>query len=119
VADNVTTLILRAGCHRPDGDGDGWRIRIGAAGYETVLFGLFDKHKVDEVTLNGVEKDLIDSPYSNLDGVKPGEFGSVLGPRRGRRARLDRVVCLHGRRDGRAQRPHLEGEVVDAQLGAR
>ena len=42
-------------------------------------FKLFDQYKVDRLTLNGVEKDLTDNTWSDLNGVKPGAFGAVLG----------------------------------------
>ncbi|UNX54921.1 hypothetical protein MF406_01075 [Georgenia sp. TF02-10] len=48
-------------------------------GYEKVSFKLFDAHKVDRLTLNGVVKDLVDNAWSDLNDVGPGSFGAVLG----------------------------------------
>jgi chitodextrinase len=47
--------------------------------YSSVSFALSDEGGIDRLTLNGVEKDLTDNPYSDLNGVKPGMFGAVLG----------------------------------------
>lgn len=60
---------------------DGETETIGSVedGYELVSFKLFDAGKVDRLTLNGVEKDLTDDVWSDLNGVKPGAFGGVLG----------------------------------------
>ena len=48
-------------------------------GYEVVSFKLFDQYKIDRLTVNGVEKNLTDNTWSDLNGVKPGAFGAVLG----------------------------------------
>ncbi|GAB2850528.1 family 43 glycosylhydrolase [Microbacterium insulae] len=50
-----------------------------SAGYELLSLKLFDQYKVDVLTLNGVEKNLTDNTWSDLNGVKPGVFGAVLG----------------------------------------
>ncbi|WP_439590905.1 choice-of-anchor I family protein [Microbacterium sp.] len=48
-------------------------------GYELVSFKLYDAGKVARLTLNGVEKDLTDNAWSDLNFVKPGKFGAVAG----------------------------------------
>ncbi|WP_402463686.1 Ig-like domain-containing protein [Isoptericola aurantiacus] len=53
---------------------------VGADGrYRTAGFKLHDASKVDKVELNGVVKDLTDSTWSDVNGVKPGRFGGVEG----------------------------------------
>ncbi|UOE45066.1 hypothetical protein [Agromyces larvae] len=53
---------------------------VGADGsYSKVSFKLFDAGKVDKVVLNGVEKNLSDNAWSDLNFVRPGVFGAVLG----------------------------------------
>lgn len=47
--------------------------------YSDVSFKLYDAGKIDRLTLNGVEKDLTDNVWSDLNGVKPGVFGAVTG----------------------------------------
>lgn len=47
--------------------------------YSTVSFKLNDAEKVSRLTLNGVEKDLTDAVWSDLNGVVPGSFGAVAG----------------------------------------
>jgi len=47
--------------------------------YKSASFKLFDAGKVDKVVLNGVVKDLSNSTYSDLNGVKPGVFGAIEG----------------------------------------
>jgi LPXTG-motif cell wall-anchored protein len=47
--------------------------------YRSVSFKLHDPSKVDGLTLNGVEKDLTNDVWSDLNGVKPGTFGAVEG----------------------------------------
>lgn len=47
--------------------------------YSQVSFKLFDAGKIDRLTLNGVEKDLVDDVWSDLNGVKPGVFGAREG----------------------------------------
>ena len=42
-------------------------------------YKLHDAGKIDRLTLNGVVKDLTDNVWSDLNGVKPGSFGAVLG----------------------------------------
>ena len=52
----------------------------GAGGtYSSVSYKLHDAGKIDRLTLNGVVKDLTDNVWSDLNGVKPGAFGAVLG----------------------------------------
>ena len=51
-----------------------------AAGvYRNVSFALFDAYQIDKLTLNGVEKNLTNNNFSDLNGVKPGQFGAVEG----------------------------------------
>ena len=53
---------------------------VGSGGvYSVVSFKLQDNHKIDKVVLNGIEKQLSDNKYSDLDGVKPGRFGAQEG----------------------------------------
>ena len=47
--------------------------------YGVISFKLYDAGKVDKVELNGVVKDLSNSVWSDLNGVKPGVFGAVNG----------------------------------------
>lgn len=47
--------------------------------YSQVSFKLHDEGKVDRVFVNGVENDLTDAVWSDLNGVKPGAFGAVEG----------------------------------------
>ncbi|MBR7742033.1 hypothetical protein KC207_01835 [Phycicoccus sp. BSK3Z-2] len=48
--------------------------------WSTVSWKLHDVDgQVDRLTLNGVEKDLTDAEWSDLDGVVPGRFGAVEG----------------------------------------
>ncbi len=42
-------------------------------------FKLYDARKVDRVSINGVVKDLSNSVWSDVNGVKPGVFGAVAG----------------------------------------
>ncbi|MGI5149681.1 carbohydrate-binding protein [Plantactinospora sp. CA-294935] len=82
VAGNVTTLTFVLDVTGPTvtvKDGATETVGTATAGYELVSFKLFDAGKVDKLTLNGVEKDLTDNTHSDLNGVKPGVFGAVLG----------------------------------------
>lgn len=57
-------------------------VKDGAASddtYTEVSFKLFDQYQVDKLTLNGVEKDLTNNKWSDLNYVSPGSFGAVLG----------------------------------------
>lgn len=58
-------------------------IKAGSQGsndvFSEVSFKLFDKNKVDKLTLNGVEKDLSNNNWSDLNFVSPGKFGAVEG----------------------------------------
>lgn len=59
---------------------DATTIPGGAQGaYEQVSFKLSDAGKIDRVVLNGVVKDLVDDVWSDLNKVRPGVFGAVLG----------------------------------------
>lgn len=48
-------------------------------GYEMVSFKLFDEFQIDKVVINGVVKDLTDNQWSDVNFIKPGVFGAVLG----------------------------------------
>lgn len=53
---------------------------VGGSGfYQKVSFKLYDKYKVDYVTINGVKKDLSDNVWSDVNNVTPGVFGAVEG----------------------------------------
>lgn len=53
---------------------------VGSNGtFSNVSFKLYDANKIDRLTLNGVEKNLTDSTYSDLNGVTAGTFGGVEG----------------------------------------
>ncbi|PZO56052.1 MAG: glucose dehydrogenase, partial [Leifsonia xyli] len=59
---------------------EGPGLTAGAGGtYSSVSYKLHDAGKIDRLTLNGVVKDLTDNVWSDLNGVKPGAFGAVLG----------------------------------------
>lgn len=82
VAGNATTLTFILDVTGPTvtvKDGDTETVGTAEAGYEVVSFKLFDEYKVDRLTLNGVEKDLTDDTWADLNGVAPGEFGAVSG----------------------------------------
>ncbi|MDZ8200360.1 CBM35 domain-containing protein [Microbacterium sp. SSW1-59] len=58
----------------------GGNFTVGASGgYDTVSFKLFDAGKIDKVLLNGVEKDLTDNTWSDVNFIAPGVFGAVQG----------------------------------------
>ncbi|GAA4852370.1 hypothetical protein GCM10023221_35120 [Luteimicrobium xylanilyticum] len=53
---------------------------VGADGvYSKVSFKLYDAGKIDKVTLNGVEKNLTDNAWSDVNYVTPGVFGATKG----------------------------------------
>lgn len=47
--------------------------------YAMVSFKLHDGGKIDGFTLNGEDHDLSDNPWSDINFIKPGTFGAVLG----------------------------------------
>ncbi|BDZ42289.1 hypothetical protein GCM10025865_15880 [Paraoerskovia sediminicola] len=47
--------------------------------YRSVSFKLYDAGKIDKVEINGVEKNLTDATWSDVNGVKPGALGAVEG----------------------------------------
>jgi len=49
------------------------------AGYDMVSYKLFDEDKIDKVVINGVEKDLTDNKWSDVNFIKPGVFGAKVG----------------------------------------
>ncbi|WP_255305024.1 endo-beta-N-acetylglucosaminidase H [Microbacterium sp. 3J1] len=50
--------------------------------YQRVSFGLYDEGQIDRLYVNGVLKDLTDDAWSDLNFVKPGVFGAVVGQNR-------------------------------------
>ncbi|PFG44760.1 PA domain-containing protein [Isoptericola jiangsuensis] len=59
---------------------DGAEFTVGSDGtYSKVSYKLYDAGKVDKVVLNGVEKDLTDNVWSDLNFVRPGVFGAKAG----------------------------------------
>jgi len=50
-----------------------------AEGYQRVSFKLHDPSTIDRLLLNGVEKDLVDDTWSDLNFVQVGRFGAVAG----------------------------------------
>ena len=58
---------------------DGYSGDKNQAIFSSMSFKLYDKYYVDKLTLNGVAKNLTDSQWSDLNGVKPGAFGAVEG----------------------------------------
>ena len=59
---------------------NGAKETVGSDGtYSLVSFKLNDAGKIDKLTLNGVEKDLVNNAWSDLNYVKPGAFGGVAG----------------------------------------
>ncbi|GAB2518712.1 hypothetical protein GCM10027064_15480 [Microbacterium petrolearium] len=50
-----------------------------ASGYGRVSFKLHDEGKIDRVEINGVEKDLVDNAWSDVNFVAPGVFGATAG----------------------------------------
>ncbi|AQP46622.1 hypothetical protein BW730_02810 [Tessaracoccus aquimaris] len=53
--------------------------KTGKKGYKLISFKLHDAGKVDRVTVNGVEKDLTDNQWSDVNFLKPGVMGAVKG----------------------------------------
>ncbi|UNK70531.1 right-handed parallel beta-helix repeat-containing protein [Microbacterium sp. H1-D42] len=49
------------------------------SGYDVVSFKLHDQGKIDRVDINGVEKDLTDAVWSDVNAVKAGTLGAVSG----------------------------------------
>lgn len=47
--------------------------------FSEVSFKFYDAGKVDKLTLNGIEKDLTDNNWSDLNYVAPGKFGAIEG----------------------------------------
>ncbi|WP_407319759.1 PQQ-dependent sugar dehydrogenase [Isoptericola halotolerans] len=81
VAGNTTTVTFVLDGTAPEATvKEGGRYTVGGdPNYRKVSFKLYDAGKVDGLTLNGVEKDLTDNVWSDLNGVKPGKFGAVRG----------------------------------------
>jgi len=64
------TVTIKNGANETEGSG---------GSYSLVSFKLNDAGKIDKLTLNGVEKDLTNNAWSDLNYVKPGAFGAVAG----------------------------------------
>ncbi|MFC6324965.1 CocE/NonD family hydrolase [Microbacterium koreense] len=47
--------------------------------FSLVSFKLHDAGRVDKITLNGIEKNLTDNIWSDVNYIKPGTFGAQLG----------------------------------------
>lgn len=47
--------------------------------FREVSFKLFDSGKIDRVEINGVNKNLTDATWSDVNNVKPGVFGAIEG----------------------------------------
>lgn len=60
-------------------DGEEFTVGDATNGYELVSFKLFDEGKIDKIAVNGEVKDLSDNTWSDLNYVKPGQFGAVEG----------------------------------------
>lgn len=58
---------------------DGYVGDLASKTFNTVSFKLYDAYKIDKLTLNGTEKDLSDSKFSDLNNVTIGKFGAVEG----------------------------------------
>lgn len=48
-------------------------------GYSMLSYKLHDEDKIDRVVINGVVKDLTDNKWSDINFLKPGVFGAVVG----------------------------------------
>ncbi|MFJ6651354.1 alpha/beta hydrolase [Microbacterium sp. NPDC091313] len=59
-------------------DGAEFTVATGDA-YDVVSYKLHDAVGIDKVVINGVEKDLVDNPWSDVNGIRPGVFGAVEG----------------------------------------
>jgi hypothetical protein len=82
VAGNVTTVEFTLDTTGPDVTvKEGAKFTVGSDGtYRKVSFKLHDAPAgVDGLALNGVEKDLTDNRWSDLDKVTPGRFGAQRG----------------------------------------
>ncbi len=82
VAGNVTTVTFVLDVTGPTvtvKTGPGETVTTGNGAYARVSFKLFDQYKIDRLTLNGVEKNLTDNVWSDLNGVTPGAFGGKRG----------------------------------------
>lgn len=82
VAGNVTTVEFTLDTTGPQVTvKEGAKFTVGSDGtYRKVSFKLEDSPAgVDRLTLNGVEKDLTDNRWSDLDKVTPGRFGAQRG----------------------------------------
>lgn len=81
VAGNATTVTFTLDATAPSVTvKDGEQFTIGSDGtYDKVSYKLHDAGKIDRLTLNGVEKNLTDNAWSDLNFITPGAFGAVAG----------------------------------------
>jgi arabinogalactan endo-1,4-beta-galactosidase len=59
-------------------NGTNFTVQTGST-YDLISFKLHDDQKIDKVVVNGVEKDLTDNKWSDVNFIKPGVFGAVAG----------------------------------------
>lgn len=59
--------------------GPGFTVGDAEAGYQKLSYKLFDAGKIDRFVLNGVERDLSDNTWSDINFIRPGAHGAVLG----------------------------------------
>lgn len=58
--------------------GEAYTIATGGS-YDLISFKLFDAYKIDKVELNGRVKNLSNNTWSDVNFVRPGVFGAVVG----------------------------------------
>jgi len=58
--------------------GTGFTVQTGET-YDVVSFKLHDAGKIDRVEINGVVKNLTDNVWSDVNGLRPGVFGAIVG----------------------------------------
>lgn len=58
--------------------GAGETVATGAS-YDVVSYKLHDAVGVDKVVINGTVKDLTNNAWSDVNGIRPGQFGAVAG----------------------------------------
>lgn len=59
-------------------DGRRYTVSTGST-YDLISFKLQDAQKIDKVVINGIEKDLTNNKWSDVNFIKPGVFGAVSG----------------------------------------
>lgn len=60
-------------------EGSSFTVGDAASGYERVSYKLYDAGKIDRFVLNGVARDLVNNAWSDINDIRPGQFGAVLG----------------------------------------